>query len=543
MNRDAEGSIQPASFKSPLSIPIFRWIWLATLVSNLGSAMQVVAATWAMMAVDSRPVMIASLQAASTLPMFIAGLPAGVLADIVDRRRLLVFANAWMVLAALALAAMTCLHAATPQSLLALTFALGLGAAVNAPAFQAIVPELAPDALLVPAISLNSAGSNVARSIGPALGGLLVGWLGAGAVFALNALSTVGVVIALIAWRRTPAPRRLPPEHFFSALRSSLRYVSAVPQVKAILYRTALFFIGASALWALLPLLASQQWHWGASGYGSLLGTLGLGALAAALAMPRLRARRSLDLLSLAAALLAALADVALAMTSSSIIALCVIALFGAGWVISLTLLNVCMQTVVEGWMRARMLAIFVVTYMGAMTAGSIAWGYLAQASSPGFALLVAGVMQLLSVAIMRGLPLTTGRNTASLAPVGAHDPPLLLEGSDERAAVLVTIDYQVPLAHLESFRSVLELIRRSRMRNGAISWRHWQAQDGEPVQRESYLVESWIEYLRQQLRRTQEDEALEQQLVTMLAPGTVPVKRMFREAAARRHGQLPAHR
>ncbi len=317
----AQGAAASSAW-APLTIPAFRWIWIATIVSYTGSAMQVVGATWLMVKLDNHPLMIALLQAASSLPMFVAGLPAGVLADIVDRRWLLIVANVWMVTAALMLFVAVSLDWMTVPVLLGLTCAMGLGAAVNAPAFQAIVPELAPGPLLVPAISLNSAGSNVAKTIGPALGGILIGLMSIGPVFALNALSTLAVVVALVAWQRQPVLRRLPPEHFFSALRSGLRYVSVVPPVRAILWRSLLFFFPASALWALLPSIAAGRLHFDAMGYGGLLGALGVGAVLAAMAQPSLRQRWHADLLAASATAACRIAAISVALSTSASVAM-----------------------------------------------------------------------------------------------------------------------------------------------------------------------------------------------------------------------------
>lgn len=485
--------------------------------------MQVVGATWMMVKLDNRPLMIALLQAASTLPMFVAGLPAGVLADIVDRRWLLIVANVWMVTAAFMLFAATSLDWVTVPVLLGLTCAMGLGAAVNAPAFQAIVPELAPGPLLLPAISLNSAGSNVAKTIGPALGGVLTGLVGIGSVFALNALSTLVVVMALMAWRRRPVSRRLPPEHFFSALRSGLRYVSVVPQVRTILWRSLLFFFPASALWALLPSIAAGRLHFEALGYGGLLGMLGVGAVLAALAQPSLRQRWHLDLLAAIATAACGIAAICVALSTSATVVMLGSAVFGAGWAVNLTLLNVSIQVAVEGWIKARMLSFFVVTYMGAMTLSSMAWGYLAQWMSPWLALLAAGLLQLVSVTAVKYLPLDLVGDT-DFAPASSHDMPLLLEHDSDRGSVLVTIDYQVLPENLAVFNVALLQLKPARLRNGAIAWRHWRSHDNTQ-QRESYTVESWTEHMRQQLRLSRDDEAIEQALTDCAVPGSVERK------------------
>lgn len=535
-----DAAVRAPSTWAPLAVSAFRWIWIATIVSNIGSAMQVVGATWVMVKLDNRPLMLALLQAAGTLPMFVAGLPAGVLADIVDRRRLLIAANLWMVLAAFALFGAGNLHQITVPMLLGLTFALGLGAAVNAPAFQAIVPELAPGALLMPAVSLNSAGTNVAKTIGPALGGVVVGLAGIPWVFALNALSTVAVLIALVTWRRKPTPRRLPPEHFFSALRSGLRYVSVVPQARTILWRSLLYFSVASALWALLPSIASKRLHLDALGYGGLLGALGSGAVLAALLLPLMRQRWHPDRLAICATGVCGAAAVVVSLSLSVPVVMLGTAAFGAGWVINLTLLNVSIQLAVEGWIKARMLSFFVVAYMGSMTLGSVVWGYIGQWTSPWEAMLAAGLVQLASATAVIYLPLDRVGET-NLMPASGHDLPLLLAHGDDQGIVLITVDYEVPAENLGTFYAVLAQVKRTRLRTGAISWHHWSTEDNIR-QRESYIIESWTEYMRQQLRRTREDENLDQAMSDLLAPDAIPEMTIFVEHATRLGSPRLAH-
>jgi MFS family permease len=274
---------------SPLRRPLFRALWVATVVSNIGTWMQNVGAAWLMTALTPSPVMVALVQAATSLPVFLVGLPAGALADVVDRRRLLLWTQGWMLAAAAALGALALAGVITPWVLLLLTFALGLGAALNAPAWQAIVPELVPHADLPAAVALNSVGFNIARAVGPALGGAIVALAGARAVFLLNAASFLGVIGVLYRGQRAAPVSRWPAEHVVGAIRAGLRYVRYAPTLRAVLVRGGIFILCGSALWALLPLVARNELGLNATGYGLLLGALGVGAIAGALLLPRIR--------------------------------------------------------------------------------------------------------------------------------------------------------------------------------------------------------------------------------------------------------------
>lgn len=467
--------------------------------------MQTVGATWTLVQGGAGVALVASLQAAGSAPLFVAGLPAGVLADIVDRRKLLIFANLWAAAAAAALAVLAYNDAAPPWVLLSATFAIGLGAAFSAPAFQAIVPELAGGTILAPAIALNSIGVNIARTIGPALGGITVAALGPAATFALNAVSTLAVVWALIAWRRAPEARRLPPEHFVGAARASVRYARHAPGVKNILRQAAIFFSIAAAPWALLPVVASDRLGLDAGGYGTLLGALGVGAVSGALVMQKLRAIFGAHLLSLAN-LVCAAAAIGFAFVGSEPAAIAVTAVFGAGWIIVLTILNVGVQNAVAGWVRARMLALYVVVYFGAFTAGSLLWGKVADEGGVVAALIAAGVAGLLATPLLSRL---SGRAAdLDLTAAASHEPALVVEAGDDHGAVLVSTDFTIDAADADAFAGVMQDLRESRLRTGAFSWRHWTDPADPTFHRESFVVESWTEHLRQTLRQTVADRS-----------------------------------
>jgi len=279
--------ITPA--KGPLSFPVFRALWIATIISNIGTWMHDVGAGWLMTSLSPSPLLVALVQAATTLPMFLLALPAGALADIVDRRKMLLGAQILGLSAAAALAVLTLQDLTTPWVLLAATFFLGVAAALSAPVFQAIVPELIDKAGLPEAVALNSLGVNIARAIGPALGGVIVAMAGVPAVFALNAVSVTAVLIVLVRWKRAATIYSLPPEHFFGALRAGYRYARHSPAMRLVLIRTLGFFLFSSALWAMLPLVGRRELGLDAAGYGGLLGCMGAGAIVGALLLKKLR--------------------------------------------------------------------------------------------------------------------------------------------------------------------------------------------------------------------------------------------------------------
>lgn len=359
---------------APLGEPLFRSLWIAAVVSYTGTWMQNVGAGWLMTQLTDSPLMVSLVQGAATIPVFIAVLPAGALADMVDRRRLLLFTQSWMIVAAAALGVLTLFHAASPWMLLAFTFLLGVGAVMNDPAWQAITPEVISPAQHASAVALNSAGFNVARAVGPALGGIVVATAGSGWSFLLNAASFFGVVYFLYQWKSSPheplATRGIP-----EAILEGFRYVRGAPEVKSVLIRTGAFSLGAASLLALLPVICQPH---GAQGYGFLLTCFGLGALAGAAVLPRLKLQYSVDGLVAGATLLFA-AMTFLAGQVHIFEWLCLV-LFtaGAAWIGILACFNVVAQTMCPSWMRARALSMYLLVLQGGMALGSAIWGELA---------------------------------------------------------------------------------------------------------------------------------------------------------------------
>jgi MFS family permease len=365
---------RPDSAWAPLGEPLFRSLWIAAVVSYTGTWMQNVGAGWLMTQLSDSPLMVSLVQAASAIPVFVAVLPAGALADMVDRRRLLLFTQSWMIVAAAALGVLTLLHATGPWMLLAFTFLLGIGAVMNDPAWQAITPDVVSPAQHSSAVALNSAGFNVARAAGPALGGLVVAAAGAGWSFLLNAASFSGVMYFLYNWK-SHAHEATATRGIGDAIREGFLYVRGAPQVKSVLIRTGAFSIGAASLLALLPVICQPH---GAQGYGFLLTCFGLGALSGAAILPRMKLQYSVDGLVAGATLLFA-AMTFLAGQVHIFEWLCLV-LFTAGtaWIGILACFNVVAQTMCPSWMRARALSMYLFVLQGGMALGSAIWGELA---------------------------------------------------------------------------------------------------------------------------------------------------------------------
>jgi MFS family permease len=359
---------------APLREPLFRSLWIAAVISYTGTWMQNVGAGWMMTQLTMSPLMVSLVQAATMLPVFLVILPAGALADMMDRRRLLLLTQGWMVIAATVLGVLSLTHHVTPWVLLTLTFILGLGSVMNDPAWQAITPEVVSSGLHAPAVALNSVGFNVARAIGPALGGMVIAAAGSGVAFLLNAASFFGVIFVLYSWKRVGL-ERVETGRVRDAIRTGIRYGLGEPLVRCVLIRTGAFSLAASSLLALLPIVARPH---GATGYGLLLTSFGLGALAGAGLLPRLRSRFSVD--GLVALSIVGFAAMTFAAGQVQNFGWLILVLFvsGAAWIGILACLNVAAQTMAPSWLRARTLSMYLLVLQGGMALGSAAWGALA---------------------------------------------------------------------------------------------------------------------------------------------------------------------
>ncbi|HYU32137.1 MAG TPA: MFS transporter [Thermoanaerobaculia bacterium] len=491
--------------------PVFRALWIASVASNLGTWLQSVGAAWLMTSLAASATMVALVQAVTSLPMFLLSLPAGALADVMDRRRLLLVSQSWMLASAAVLGFLTLAGLTTPGLLLLFTFLLGLGTALNGPAWQAIVPELVPREDLPGAVTLQSIGFNIARAVGPAVGGLLVAAAGPEATFLLNAASFVGVLWVLLRWRRKPRESVLPGERFFGAMRTGLRYVRHAPEVRAVIVRGSTFVLCASALWALLPVVARTGLKQGPAGYGLLLAALGAGAISGAFALPRLKRRSSSKGVVLVAILLFAFGMIALG--SFRIFWLILVALFGAGgaWLSLLSSLNVALQTVVPSWVRGRALSVYMLGIFGGLAAGSALWGAVADRFGTAPALWSAAGGMVLGLAATWRVHLPSGEGL-NLAPSRQWPAPRVASDLElESGPVLVTIEYRIDPERAPEFVPAMQDLRRIRLRDGSLQWGLFNDADHPDRWTEVFLVESWIEHLRQHERVTVADEEVRQ--------------------------------
>jgi MFS family permease len=495
---------------SPFRQSVFLALWFASVVSNIGSWMHNTAAAWLMTSIDPSPVMVALVQTATSLPIFLLALPAGALADILDRRRLIIFTQIWMVVAAAGLGWLTLAGLTNPWVLLVFTLLLGLGIAFNAPAWQAIVPELVSKAEIPAAVALNSAGFNVARSLGPALGGLVVGAMGAGAAFLTNAASFLGVIVVLFLWRRPPKESTLPAERMLGAMRTGIRYVRHAPALLAIFIHAGAFIISASALMALLPLLARYELTLDSVGYGFLLGSFGLGGVVGAAVLQVLRSRISVDVLVAGGTVLFGTALLILAYEHNFIILCAVLVVGGAAWLALLSSFNSSAQAAAPYWVRGRVLAVYMLVFFGGMAGGSVLWGATARLIGIPNALTAAACGLVAGLLGTFRFRLSTAERLDLTPSMHWPTPTLMVEPEPNDGPVLVVVEYRIDPSRWHEFGVAVRKLRRARLRSGAFRWTLFV--DASDPQRyvESFIVESWVEHKRQHERVTVFDRELE---------------------------------
>jgi MFS family permease len=501
---DAAASPPSGTF-APLRHRLFAVIWTATVLGNIGTFMRDVSSAWLVTEISVSPASVAMIQAAGTLPFFLLAIPAGALSDILDRRRLLIVLQIVLGSVSSLLAILAWTGAVSVESLIVLTFLGGAGAALATPAWQAITPELVPRSDLKGAVALNSLGINIARSIGPAVGGFLLAFLGAAAVYGFDVLTYVVVGGALLWWRREADADDGLRENFGGALRAGLRYARASRDLHRILWRAVLFFAFASAVWALLPIVARQEIGGGPSFYGLLLGSVGAGAIAGAILLPRARERLGQDRLVLAATLVTAGSTALLALTNSEIVAIIATFVLGTSWIAILTTLNSTMQAILPNWIRGRGLAIYLTAFNGAMAAGSLGWGFLAQEIGTDATLIAAGLSLIVVAVLAHRAHLPTGEG--DLTPSLHWPEPAMAEPiAHDRGPVMVMVTYRILQADRVTFLAALERLSEERWRDGAYSWGISEdAADPERIV-ECFFVKSWAEHLRQHKRISKAD-------------------------------------
>src|SRR2546425_8788530 len=504
---------------SPLRNTLFRNLWIASIVSNLGTWMHDVGAGWLMTSLSSSPSMVALVEAADSLPVMLLAMPAGALADIVDRRRLLIGVQIYFLFVISALAMLTWLELPTPWALLGFTFAVAVGTALAMPAWAAVIPELVPRDELQSAVALSSIAINVSRAIGPAIAGVLVAAVGAWLVFALNALSCIGIFVVLYGWRREHRKSSLPTERLVSAIRVGMRFVTHTRALQGVLIRGVGFFLFASATWSLFPLIVRKELGRGPEVYGVLLTCIGVGAVAGAMVLPRVRTKVSRDALVAGASALYALAALALAHVQNLALLMAAMLATGAAWISILSALQVSAQLTLPEWVRARGLAAFIVVFMGGMGLGSVLWGQVATAIGIPSALTAAAAGMVAAIALTWRFKLGH-HQMLDFTPSMAWAPPVLAENPEpESGPVMVTIEYKVDPAKRAEFVAAMQEVREMRRRNGAYYWELYHDSANPAHFVETFMDESWIDHLRQHERVSVADRQIqrrgEQQLLS----------------------------
>ena len=517
----------PAGSFAPLRQTLFAVLWIATVIGNTGSFIRDVASAWLMTDLSPSPAAVALVQAAATLPVFLLAIPAGVLADTLDRRKFLIGVQMLLGGVSLCLMLLSALEMQSVASLVTLTFLGGIGAALMGPTWQAIVPELVAKKDLKSAVALNSLGVNIARAIGPAVGGLVLAGMGAAFTYGIDVASYVFVIAALLWWRRPVAEQDVLSERFVGAFRAGLRYARASRELHVVLWRAFLFFALASSVWALLPLVARQLLGGGAGFYGILLGAVGVGAIGGAVMLPRLRARLSADGLVLAAALVTAAVMAFLSFAPPRWAAVASLLILGAAWITALTTLSGVAQAILPNWVRGRSLAVYLTVFNGAMTVGSLGWGAIAEGCGVPVTLLIGAAGLALVGLLAHRVKLPEGE--ADLTPSGHWPDPLTAEPvAHDRGPVLIQIEYRIAAEDRPAFLQALARLSGERRRDGAYAWGIAEDSADPNAMLEWFLVESWAEHLRQHRRVSKSDADLQEEVLRFHRGESRPVVRHF---------------
>jgi len=486
-------------------------IWTASLVSNFGSLIQAVGASWMMTSIAPSPDMVALVQASTTLPIMLLSLPSGATADIWDRRLVMLIAQVAMLIAALALTVIAYAGQITPWTLLTLTFLLGCGVALYGPAWQSSVGEQVPRADLPAAVALNSVSFNIARTAGPAIGGVIVAKAGPPAAFLVNAVSYVGLIVVLCLWRRPrPAPF-LPPENMLMAMGAGLRYARLSPEIRTVLIRGVVFGILGSSIWALMPLIARDLIGGDAVTYGVLLGSFGIGAVLGALTSTVLRKRYTNEVIVQWSTVGFGVGSMLTSISSWHSLSMPALMLGGASWVLALSTFNVTVQVSSPRWVVGRTVAIYQMVTFGGLATGSWLSGLVAREFGLSRCLLVTGALMAVSAALGRRLPLRQ--------PEGLNLDPGRTISSESRAQldrlidtgpVVVTVEYRIAVEDAEPFRIAMRELRRIRRRDGAKRWSLMQDMAAPEIWIERYHSPNWVEHLRRHHRFTVSDREIE---------------------------------
>lgn len=524
---------------SPLSVPVFRAVWIASMASNFGGLIQSVGASWLMTSLTPSSQMVALVQASTALPILLLSLWSGAVADNLDRKRVMLAAQWFMLAVSVVLAVVTFAGWISPWLLLVFTFLIGCGAAMNGPAWQASVGDMVPRSALPGAVALNSMGFNIARSVGPAIGGAIVAAAGAAAAFVVNAVSYVGLIAVLTRWKPNYPERVLPREPLGHAMTAGVRYVAMSPDIRTVLARALIFGVGASAVPAMMPLVARDVIVGNSLTYGVLLGAFGIGAVGGGLMVRRLRDRMSVEAIVRAAAAALVIGTIMTGVSTTLWLTIPALALAGGGWVLALSTFNVTVQLSAPRWVVARALSLYQMAAFGGMASGAVLFGAIADAEGVQISLFAAAAVQALTILSGYILPLPIARDL-NLALREWSEPETVVSVDDRSGPVVVTIEYRIAPGNIPRFLNVMHERRRIRRRDGA---RHWTLlRDlGEPdLWVERYHVATWLDYVRHNQRRTFEDA---QNTLDILALHQGPAKPVVHRMIERQTTTLPGMR
>ena len=482
---------------APLKRPVFRGLWLAWLAANMTMWMNDVAAAWLMTSLTTSPVMVAMVQTASTLPVFLLGLPSGAMADIVDRRRYFAATQLWVAVVAGVLAMASLGGLLTAPLLLALTFANGIGLAMRWPVFSAIVPQIVPRDELPAALALNGISMNLSRVVGPVAAGVLLSAVSPAAVFVVNAVLAIMAFVLILRWRSEPRSSALPGERFVGAMRAGIHYARQSSRLQSVLLRIFLFFLQSTALVALLPLVARRLHGGGPATFTVMLSCVGGGAIVAALYFPRWRARFTRDQFVAGGTLIHAAMSSLIVLLPELWLALPAMVVLGMAWISVANTLSVAAQVALPDWVRARGMSLYQMALMGGAAAGAMLWGQVAEMASVRSAVLAAAGFGLLVLVLTRRVTVEGGVEIDHTPVPLATVLPVNIPIAGHEGPVMVTVEYQIDMAHADGFRRVMARTRRARLRQGALSWGLFRdvSMPGRYV--EYFVDENWVEHQR----------------------------------------------
>jgi len=518
-----------SSITAPLRHAVFRRIWLASLLSNLGILIQGVGAAWAMTQMTSSADKVALVQTALMLPIMLVSMPAGAIADMHDRRVVAMVSLAISLVGATALTVLAWLNLVTPNILLAFCFIVGTGMALMGPAWQSSVSEQVPSETLPAAVALTGISYNIARSFGPAVGGIIVASAGAVAAFAANAVLYLPLLIVLFLWDRVSEPSRLPRERLSRAMVSGVRYITNSPSIKIVLTRTLITGIIGGSISALMPLIARDLLHGGAQLYGIMLGAFGVGAVIGALNIAEVRKRMSGEAAVRACTLSMAGAIAAVALSKEPVLTAAALVVAGAVWMLAVALFNIGVQLSAPRWVAGRSLAAFQASIAGGIAVGSWGWGHLTDIAGVEVALLVSAGLMMLSplLGVWMRMPPIGARNEAATELLA--DPEVQLQLTGRSGPLVVEIEYRVAQDNARAFHNVMQEVQLSRQRNGAYGWSIARDIADPELWTERYHCPTWLDYLRQRNRATLSERELHQQAIAFhLGPEPLRVRRML---------------